>query len=157
MNASRIAAVAALIAGIACDTLKAPEIVPSNVTTAKITTTGAELETTVNAYNPNANALTATGVETKVTIGGKPNVARAVVTDPMTLPPGQRITLKIPIHVEWTDPAAIAALAEAKKPADYVVEGMVQFIGNGKAIQTQLKVTGTMTSAELAQAAKPKP
>lgn len=152
--ARRLPFVALLVVGLsACEMPKAPQVLPESVTTAKITTKGADLETTLNAFNPNKFALTASGIETRVTIGGRPNVAKAIVTDPLTLPPGEQLKVKLPIHVEWTDTASIAALAETKQPADYVVEGMVQFAGKGTTLQTQIKVTGTMTASELAQAA----
>lgn len=143
----------ALLGLAACDMPKAPQVLPESVTTAKITTKGADLETTLDAFNPNKFALSASGIETRVTIGGRPNVAKAIVSDTLTLPPGERLKVKLPIHVEWTDMASITALAETKQPADYIVEGMVQFAGKGTTLQTQIKVTGTMTAAELAQAA----
>ena len=152
--ARRLPFVAFLGIGLsACEMPQAPPVLPESVTTAKITTKGADLETTLDAFNPNKFALAASGIETRVTIGGRPNVAKAVVTDTLTLPPGEHLKVKLPIHVEWTDTASIAALAETKQPADYIVEGMVQFAGKGTTLQTQIKVTGTMTAAELAQAA----
>ncbi len=136
-----------------CERVRAPEIKPEQVTTAKITTQGADVETTLAVYNPNKSTLTANGVDTKVTLGGKPNVARAVVTDILTMPGGKRVSVKMPIKVVWLDAAAIAALAETKQPAEYVVEGTVHFAGTDAAVVTPFKVTGTMSAAELAQAA----
>src|SRR6185503_7078035 len=122
--------------GVGCERVQPPEIKPEQVTTAKITTQGADVETTLAIYNPNKGTLTANGVDTKVTIGGKPNVARAVVTDILTMPGGKRMSVKMPIKVVWLDAAAIGALADAKQPADYVVEGTVHFAGTDAAVVT---------------------
>jgi len=69
------------------------------------------------------------------------------------LPGEKRVSMKLPIRVLWTDAAAIGALAAAKQPADYVVEGNVHFAGTDASLVTPFKVTGTMSAAELAQAA----
>src|SRR5688572_12926165 len=94
--------VLALVFVASCEHVKAPEIQPEKVVTSKITPQGADVETTLAIYNPNKSTLTANGVDTKVTIGGRPNVARAVVTEILTMPGGQRISVKMPIRVQWT-------------------------------------------------------
>src|SRR5436190_24131497 len=97
---SRLQCVLLLVVSLlGCERMVAPEIKPEQVTTAKITTQGADVETTLAVYNPNKGTLTANGLDTKVTIGGKPNVARAIVTDILTMPGGKRISIKIPIKV----------------------------------------------------------
>jgi LEA14-like dessication related protein len=137
-----------------CETTHPPEITAETVTTMKIGPEGADIDASLDTYNPNKSALTTTGFESKVTIGGKPDVARAVVSQALTLPAGQRVRLKLPIRVEWTDPAAIKALAEAKAPASYTVTGAVHFsTGKGKDIQTPFKISGTMGADELGRAA----
>jgi hypothetical protein len=138
----------------ACEATAPPEIAGESVSTAKVSPEGAEIEVTLSVYNPNrSNTLSTNGIDSKVTIGGRANVARAVVVDPLVLPAGQRIKRKMPIRVEWLDRAALAALAEAKQPADYVVEGVVHFAGKSGVLQTPFTVKGQMTAAEIAQAA----
>jgi LEA14-like dessication related protein len=136
----------------ACEQVKAPEIKADGVGPPKITPQGASMEATLSVFNPNKSALTANGIESKVTIGGKPNVARAVVTEALVLPGEQRTTVKMPIQVEWTDHAAVAELAKAKQNAPYVVEGMVHYAGKSDTVQTPFRVEGTMTADELAKA-----
>jgi LEA14-like dessication related protein len=137
---------------LGCDELQSPQIVGEGVSTGKITTQGADVEATLSVYNPNRNTLTANGIDSKVTIGGKPNVARAVVAEALVMPGGQRVKIKMPMRVEWTDPAALSALAATKQPADYTVEGIVHFAGKGGALQTPFQIKGAMTATELAQA-----
>ena len=142
-----------------CQRLTPPQIQPESVTTSAISPQGADVEAMLDVYNPNSETLTASGIDTKVTIGGKPNVARAVVTEQLVLPGGERIKAKMPIHVEWTDPPAVAGLAEKKEPAPYVVEGTVHFVGKGARLETAFKLQGTMSPTELGEAAgtAPKP
>jgi len=143
----------ALVVTGACQTTHPPEVTTETVTTTKITPAAAEIEATLDAYNPNKADLTANSIDSKVTIGGKPDIAKAVVTEPLVIPAGQRIKVKLPIRVEWTDAAAIKALAATGQPAPYNVTGAVHFAGKGAEIQTAFKITGTMTTGELAQAA----
>lgn len=136
-----------------CDRVRAPELKAEGVGSPTITPSGAMLEATLAVFNPNSDALTANGIDSKVTIGGKPNVARAVVTESLVLPGGQHTKIKMPIQVAWTDRAALASLADTKQNQPFVVEGIVHYAGKASAVQTPFRVEGTMTAAELAQAA----
>jgi LEA14-like dessication related protein len=136
-----------------CEKVNPPQIAPDSVTTLTISPEFADVEVMLDAANPNKNALTATGIDSKVTIGGKPGVARAVVNEPLTIPGGQRIKLKMPLRVMWTDPAAIAALAATKQPADYLVEASVLFVTKGARVEIPFQIRGSMTASELARAA----
>jgi LEA14-like dessication related protein len=138
---------------LGCDNLKSPEIVGEGVKTVKMSPQGAQFDASLSVLNPNKDELRANGIDSKVTMGGRPNVARAVITDALVLPGGQRTKVTIPIHVEWLDRAAVSALAQTKQPAEYSVEGTVQFAGKSKVLSTPFVIKGSMTPTELAQAA----
>jgi LEA14-like dessication related protein len=144
----------ALLLLAACkEPLQSPQVAPEGVMISKMSPAGAEIEASINANNPNKVELSASGMQSKVTIGGKPDVAKALVTSALTLPASQRIKLKLPIKVEWTNPAAIAALADTKQPAPYTVEGTVEFSSREGTVKTPFVINGVMTAEELAGAA----
>jgi LEA14-like dessication related protein len=142
------------LAGVACEKpLQSPDVKPQGVLISKMSPAGADLEATITANNPNKVELSASGLQSKVTIGGKPDVAKALVTSSLVLPASQTITLKLPIKVEWTNAAAIAELADKKQPAPYTVEGTVEFSSRAGAVKTPFVINGVMTAEELAGAA----
>ncbi len=157
MNAhSTVLALAlALGLGTGCNEVQPPNVTPTTVTITKVTAEGAEIEASVEATNPNKVELTANTVASKVTIGGKPGVANAMVTSSLVLPALQKAPAKIPLRIAWVDKAALGALAEAKTTAPYEVEGTVDFVaaGGGKSVRTVFVVKGTMSAEDLARAA----
>lgn len=157
MNAARIVPklvwLAALPAFMACDVLSPPEITAESVSTARITTQGAEVEAKLSVNNPNKSSLTTSDVESAITIGGKPGIARAVVDHPVVVPAAQRAAITLPIRIEWTNPAALAELASAKQAVPYLVTGSVHFAAaKGQRLLTPFQVSGVMTANELALA-----
>jgi LEA14-like dessication related protein len=147
---------ALLALAVACsEPTKPPQVKPESVTTIEVTPKGASVEVALDAFNPNKVELAASSVDTKITIGGKADIARAVLTTTLVLPPNEHIKVKLPIRIEWTDPVALAALAAAKQSTPYVVEGTVDFAGRNVSVKTPFQINGTMTEAQLAQAAPP--
>jgi len=92
-----------LALSLGCSKTEPPKITPEAVKVLRITTSGAELETTLDAYNPNDEDLSASSMTTTVSFGGKPDVARATVNQPLDLPAKQRLRVTVPITVEWVD------------------------------------------------------
>jgi hypothetical protein len=133
--------------------LDPPKVVVESVVIGSMSPAGADIDTTLDVTNGNKVELSATGAETKVTIGGKPDVARASLTSPLVLPAGQRNKLRIPIKVEWTSAPAIAELAAKKEQALYTVDGFVEFSSRAGNVRAPFQINGTMTAAELAKAA----
>jgi hypothetical protein len=140
------------LAVVACSRAEAPKITPEAVKVVKISPAGAELEATLDAWNPNAETLIASSLTTNVSIGGKPDVARARATKPLELPAKQRLRVTVPIAVEWVNQAALAELAAAKQDAQYSVEGAVEMTAKSGKVSAPFRVEGRMTVAELAQA-----
>ncbi len=132
--------------------IKAPTLKPEQVTTSRITTSGAEFEAMLDGFNPNTKELTSRSVTTKLNIGGRADAAKVVLASTLVLPPKQSVKLKLPIKVEWTDTAAIAQLAATKQPVTYLLEGTAEFTDGRDTINVPLQVSGPMTAAELAQA-----
>lgn len=130
-----------------------PKMVPQRVEVVRIDPSGADIDATLDATNPNAVELTATGVETKITIGGRPGVANAGITHTVVLPASTRSTPKVSIRVDWTDKAALGALAAAHQVVPYVVDGTVEFAAKGVRVRAPFEVKGTMSPDELAKAA----
>jgi len=135
------------------ESLKAPTLKPEQVTTSRISTDGADFEAVLDGFNPNSKELTARSVTTKLNIGGRAEAAKVSIASSLVLPPKQNVKVKVPIKVEWTDKAAIAALAATKQPVTYLVEGTAEFSDGRTSINVPLQVSGPMTAAELAQAA----
>ena len=136
----------------ACSKAEPPKITPEAVRVVKISPAGAELEATLDAWNPNGETLTASQLTTNVSIGGKPDVARAHATKPLELAANQRVRVTIPIAVEWVNQAALAELAASKQEAQYSVEGAVEMNTKSGKVSAPFRVEGRMTPAELAQA-----
>ena len=136
----------------ACSKSEPPTITPEAIQLLRISPAGAELEATLDAWNPNDEDLTASSLSTTVTLGGKPDVARAIVVKPLELPAKQRQRVVVPISVEWADKAALLALAEANQDAQYHVEGSVEFEGKRGVVKAPFRIEGRMTPAELKQA-----
>ena len=142
----------ALALVLGCSKTEPPQISPEAVRVLRITPAGAELETSLDAWNPNDIDLSALSMDTTVTIGGKPDVARASVTKPLDLPAKQRLRVTVPITVEWADKEALAALAATNAEAPYQVEGSVEFEGKRGKVMAPFKVSGRMTADELKMA-----
>lgn len=157
MNATSPVLGLALALGVSagCTEIQPPNVTPTSVTITKVTAESAEIEASVEATNPNKVELTANTVASKVTIGGKPGVANAMVTSSLVLPALQKAPAKIPLRIVWVDKAALGALAEAKTTAPYEVEGTVDFVaaGGGKSVRTVFVVKGTMSAEDLGRAA----
>jgi len=141
-----------LALSLGCSKTEPPKITPEAVKVLRITTSGAELETTLDAYNPNDEDLSASSMTTTVSFGGKPDVARATVNQPLDLPAKQRLRVTVPITVEWVDKETLAAFAAASQDAPYSVDGSVQFQGKRGKVDAPFHVAGVMTPAELRQA-----
>jgi len=142
------------LAVLGCDRVQPPQITAETVTTGKISPQGADMDTTLAVMNPNKNSLTASNIQSSITLGGKSDIARAVITDTLLLPAGQKTKLKLPIHIEWTNQAAIKALADAKQPAKYAVTGTVSFsTPKGAKLETPFQITGFMSVDELQRTA----
>jgi len=136
----------------ACSKSEPPTITPEAISVLRISPSGAELEATLDAWNPNDEDLSASSLSTTVTIGGKPDVARASVIKPLELPAKQRLRVVVPISVEWADKDSLMALAGANQEAQYHVEGSVEFEGKRGSVKAPFRVEGRMTAAELRQA-----
>jgi LEA14-like dessication related protein len=144
----------AVVALSGCERLQPPQIKAETVTIGKITPAGADLEAALSVFNPNKASLTASNIQSSITLGGKSDVAKAVITDVLTLPGNQTTKIKLPIHIDWTNAAAINDLAATKQPATYSVTGTVSFTaGKGAALSTPFQVSGIMSADELARAA----
>jgi hypothetical protein len=135
-----------------CSKAEAPKITPEAVRVLTISPAGAQLETTLDAYNPNDEDLSASSMTTTVSVGGKPEVARATVSTPLDLPAKQRLRVTVPITVEWVDTETLKAFAAANQEAPYSVDGSVEFQGKRGKVQAPFHVAGTMSPAELRQA-----
>jgi LEA14-like dessication related protein len=134
--------------------IQTPTIVTELVVIGTISPKGADIQATLDVTNPNTDAVTATGVQSKITIGDKPNVATASMLDPLILPGRSHTKPKIAITITWTDAAAINALAATKQSADYVVEGSTDFTNaTGKTAKTPFTIRGVMSADQLAKAA----
>jgi len=155
MHPGPLAALALALALVGCSRAEAPKITPEAVKVVKISPAGAELEATLDAWNPNAETLTASSLTTNVSIGGKPDVARARAMKPLELPAKQRLRVTVPIEVEWVNQAALAELAATKQDAQYSVEGAVEMTAKSGKVSAPFRVEGRMTAAELAQATAP--
>ena len=142
----------AAIASIACSRAEPPKITPEGVKTVRISAAGAEIESTLDAANPNDETLTASSVETTITIGDRADLARVTMTRPLELPAKQRIRVDVPIAVTWTDPAGLAALAATNADVPYHVDGTVEFRGKTARVTAPFKVEGRMTHADLVKA-----
>jgi LEA14-like dessication related protein len=155
MHRGPLAVLALALALVGCSRAEAPKITPEAVKVVKISPAGAELEATLDAWNPNAETLTASSLTTNVSIGGKPDVARARAMKPLELPAKQRLRVTVPIEVEWVNQAALAELAATKQDAQYSVEGAVEMTAKSGKVSAPFRVEGRMTAAELAQATAP--
>lgn len=139
---------------LACtEPLKAPTLKPEVISTTRIAPSGAEIDVTVDADNPNAAALTTRSIETKVNIGGRPDIAQVQLGSPLTLAARAHTKVKLSIRVVWRDPAAIATLAATKQTATFVVDGTVELSDGKNSIHAPFQVNGGMSAADLAQAA----
>src|SRR5689334_17633655 len=104
----------AAVAVLGCSSCSKPEpptITPQRGKVTSVTATGIGFELELDAYNPNASALSARKVDAKVTLDGKYDLGKVTVATPLSLPAKKHSKLTVPLSMKYSDLTAIAALA----------------------------------------------
>jgi LEA14-like dessication related protein len=138
---------------VACTKPAPPQITPREVRAVGLSPAGLDLVIGVVATNPNNVTLSAQAVTAKAKIDGKWDLGQVKIAKPIVLPPGAPTPLDVPMTMPWTDVRALATLALAPKPVDYVVEGTVTVGGEHLNVDLPFSLRGTLTPAQIAAAA----
>jgi LEA14-like dessication related protein len=138
---------------LGCSKPAPPQITPREVRAVGLSPAGLDLVIGVVATNPNNVTLSAQAVTAKAKIDGKWDLGQVKITKPIVLPPGAPTPLDVPMSMPWTDVRALATLATAPKPVDYVVEGTVTVGGEHLNVDLPFSLKGTLTPQQIAAAA----
>jgi LEA14-like dessication related protein len=143
----------ALVALLACEKPSPPTIVPKEARVAAVSPAGIDILLKVEATNPNKYALSAQSVTGKAKLDGKWDLGTVTINKPIALPPATPTMIDVPMTLPWTDVRALGALAAAKRPVPYSVEGTVTIGGDKLNVALPFAMTGTIAHEQIAAAA----
>jgi LEA14-like dessication related protein len=111
-----------------------------------------DLVADIGVENSNAIDLQAQSVTATLTLDGRYPMGTVTVTSPLTLPAKKKVTLSVPMTVQWGDMVGLGALALAGRDVPYTLQGDVALGTSSFNIKVPFTLRGTMTREQLTQA-----
>jgi LEA14-like dessication related protein len=146
--------VAALALGVSsCSKPKAPQLIPKEVAVTSVDLTGFDMRVKMDAFNPNSYTIAVRSMVAHVIVDGTQDLGTVTASQPISLPPNVHTLIDVPMNVKWKGVGGFASLAQAKKPVPYTVDGTATVGGESLNIDVPFKLQGTITPAQIQQAA----
>jgi LEA14-like dessication related protein len=146
-----LAALTLSLAG--CAKPEPPQLTPVAVALTGISSSGMDVLVKLDAHNPNRIDLSGRRVSAKLTLDGKVDGGTVRADTPFTLPAQKTTRLDMPLSVQWSNVAGVAALAMGNRPIPYRIEGTVEMGGDTIHIDVPFRVEGTLAHDEIVKAA----
>lgn len=135
-----------------CSGPEPPKLTPQRAAIRAVSTSGLDLAVQIDAYNPNAFALTTRSVQAKLTLDGRLPLGPVSLPHGVDLAPKKTTRLDVPLSLRWTDLAGVAALAASGRDVPFAVEGTMEIGGKSLRVSLPFKMNGTLTNADLVKA-----
>lgn len=149
-----VAAIAALASvGLwGCNKPKPPQLTPKEVAVTSVDMGGFDMRVKMEAFNPNGFDIAVRSITAHVVVDGTQDLGTVTASQPITLPANARTLIDVPMNVKWKGIGGLAALAQARKPVPYTVEGTATVGGESLNVDLPFKLTGTITPEQVQQA-----
>ena len=141
-----------LLTLLACKKPEPPVLTPKGATVVGVTAAGVDMRAQLEAYNPNAVALTARSVTATLKLDGKYDVGTVTIPHAIELPAGARVILDVPLSIKWNDFAPLVAVAASNHDVPYQISGTVNVGGDKINFDLPFKVDGKMTHDQIVSA-----
>lgn len=141
-----------LLASSACQKPEPPHITPKEARVAAIGPQGLDLVIKVEATNPNRVTLSAQSFTAKARLDGRWDMGSVTVAKPIVLPPHTPTMIDVTMAVPWTDVKALTALAGARGPVPYVVDGSARIGGERINVDVPFSMSGTISREQVTNA-----
>jgi LEA14-like dessication related protein len=146
------AALTAATAVSACSKPAPPTLTPKQVRVTTVSLGGVGVVVDLDAFNPNAVALTVQRVSGTVTIEGKYRLGAVASDRPVSLPPKATTQVEAPLDAKWQDLAALTALAGQPGPVHFDLTGTATVGGSRLNVDLPFSIKGTITHEQLVAA-----
>lgn len=158
LAAMRTFALAAFIAlaafpSFGCSKPEPPQITVKDAKVTNVDLAGLTVSVNAEAYNPNKIGLTIQSVTGSAKLDGKYDLGAVTVSTPMSLPAGARTPITVPLAMKWQNAMTVTAIAASAESIPYTVAGSVAVGGERLSIELPFEVQGTLTRAQIMQAA----
>lgn len=147
-----VAYLAALLAVASCKKPEPPVLTTKDAKVTQLDPNGMNITVAVDAYNPNAMALSIQSATGHVLLDGKHDLGTVTVQKPVLLPPNAHTALDVPLRMQWPSVATLGLAAAGRPTLPYVVDGVVRIGGERFSVEVPYKATGNLTQAEILKA-----
>jgi LEA14-like dessication related protein len=138
---------------IACSSPPAPPtLTPKQATVTGVSMQGIDLLLEVDAYNPNAIALSARSVTGHAKLDGKYDLGNVTVTTPTELPAKATVTISTPLSIKWSDASMLASMGMTNRPIPYEVTGTVNVGGEKLNVDVPFTLRGAIKHDDIVTA-----
>lgn len=152
MSSARPLLFAAAVALAACSKPQPPTVRPVSAQVTAISPAGLDVETKLEAYNPNSFDIDVSSFTATITLDHKYNAGTVTSTHPVTLPAEKKKVFDLPLSVKWHDVLTLAPLALSNRDVPWDADVKVSLSGGGIDVALPFKVSGVLTHAQIAQA-----
>ena len=155
---ARVLATASLVAAAgagvgACSKPQPPQLTPQEAKVTAVDVSGFDMRVKMDAFNPNGFPLSVRSVTAHVVVDANQDLGTVTSTQPFTLAAHAHTIIDVPMTVKWKGIGGLAAIAAAKRPVPYVVDGTATVGGESLNVDVPFKLQGVLTSDQLQQAA----
>jgi LEA14-like dessication related protein len=141
------------LAASGCSKPKAPQLTPQEARVVAVDMNGFDMRVKMDAFNPNGLSLSVRAVAAHVVVDGNQDLGTVTSSTPFDLPANAHTALDVPMRVKWKGIGGLAAIAAAKRPVPYVVDGTATVGGENLNLDVPFKLQGVLTADQLQQAA----
>jgi LEA14-like dessication related protein len=141
------------LASFGCTKPQAPQLTPKEVAVTSVDVGGFGMRVKFEALNPNGFDIAVRTVVAHVIVDGTQDLGTVSATQPITLPANARTVIDVPMNVRWEGVGGLGALARAKKPVPYTVDGTATIGGEKLNVDLPFKLQGQITPEQVQQAA----
>jgi hypothetical protein len=138
--------------GAGCSKPAPPTVVPEKVIVTRVDMAGIALDIVLDATNPNAEDLTASGMSSHLVVDKSHDVGTITVPRAMTLPAGKTTKLDVPVTLTWSDLGLLAQLAASRGSVPYAVDGKLEMGGSLLHLGVPFRLEGAITHDQIAGA-----
>jgi LEA14-like dessication related protein len=110
---------------------------------------GVSLDLAVEMTNPNGYTLAVQNVSGRVVLENGTDLGEVVVSQALSLPPNEKMLVKVPLTARWNGVASLAATALSGKDIPFTVTGKVGVGSEKLSIDVPFAIAGVLTRAEL--------
>ncbi|MDB4933617.1 MAG: hypothetical protein JWP87_589 [Labilithrix sp.] len=149
---SLLSAAALVVTLAACSKPKAPQLVPQEAKVTSVDISGFDMRVKMDAFNPNGYPLSVRTVVAHVIVDGNQDLGTVTASQPIDLPANAHTIIDVPMSVKWKSVGSLAAIAAAKRPVPYTLDGTATVGGESLNVDVPFKMQGTITAEQLQQA-----